>query len=73
MENEDTDISGIDRGRIAQFVSNRKVQIGAAVITTAVVTRKVTLMRAFTFSQLTTILKNEELTKALIVMVDEVK
>lgn len=67
-DNSNLDGTGI-KNRIARIVGNRKVQMGVAVVTTAattaVLTRKLTLSKAFTFPQMATILKDENLTEAL--------
>jgi len=71
MNNENSNLNdtGI-KNKIARIVGNRKVQMGVAVVTTAaataVLTRKLTLKQAFTFPQMTEILKDEELTQSLI-------
>lgn len=71
MNNENSNLEGTGiKNKIARIVGNRKVQMGVAVVTTAattaVLTRKLTLSKAFTFPQMTDILKDEELTQSLI-------
>lgn len=73
MNEENTNPKAAFVGRLKNLATNKGVQFTMVAVATAVLTHKLTLTRAFTFDQMNVILANEDLTKALIGVVESVK